>query len=366
VADRIRVGIVGATVTPGGSGWGANAHAPALQALPNFELKAVCTAHEETAKASAEKFGADLAFHDINKMVAHPDVDLVTVVVRVPWHKELVMAAIGAGKPVCCEWPLGAHLAEAKEMADAAKAAGLPTLVGLQAQSDPAVMYARDLVANGEIGDVVSVNMRVIVDSIPVRGDGRIWQGRRKNGANPMTIPGGHAIDAMCHIVGEFAEVSARVTTRIEMWKHAVTGDDFPVDAPDTVSVVGVLRNGAEVSWQVASVPYNASGTRMEVYGRKGTLVLTSKSLNIGPSQLQLGIGKGEMKEIVPPANFRLAPANMPQSPAINVAQAYARYAAAMQAGATPPPDFQHAVVSHALIDALERSHNEGKVIKLG
>ena len=136
MADRIRVGIVGATVTPGGSGWGANAHVPALQALPNFELKAVCTAHAETARASAEKFGADLAFHDIDQMVVHPEVDLVTVVVRVPWHKELVLAAIGAGKPVCCEWPLGAHLAEAKEMADAAKSARLPTLVGLQAQSD--------------------------------------------------------------------------------------------------------------------------------------------------------------------------------------------------------------------------------------
>ena len=172
-------------------------------------------------------------------------------------------------------------------MADAAKAARLPTLVGLQAQSDPAVMYARDLVANGEIGDIVSVNMRVIVDSIPERGDGRIWQGIRKNGANPMTIPGGHAIDAMCHILGEFAEVSARVTTRIEMWKHAVTGDDFPVDAPDTVSVVGVFRNGAEVSWQVASVPHHASGIRMEVYGRKGTLVLTSKSVNTPPRNVK-------------------------------------------------------------------------------
>ena len=138
--------------------------------------------------------------------------------------------------------------------------------------------------------------------------------------------------------LGEFAEVSARVTTRIEMWKHAVTGDDFPVDAPDTVSVVGVLRNGAEVSWQVASVPHHASGIRMEVYGRKGTLVLTSKSVNIGPSQLQLGIGKGEMKAIVSPASYRHAPADMPQSPAVNVAQAYARYAAAMERVRRPRP----------------------------
>ena len=98
MAAKIRVGIVGATVTPGGSGWGANAHVPALHALPDFELKAVCTAHEETAKASAEAFGAELAFHDFEAMIAHPDIDLVAVVVRVPGHHGLVMSALEAGQ----------------------------------------------------------------------------------------------------------------------------------------------------------------------------------------------------------------------------------------------------------------------------
>jgi predicted dehydrogenase len=365
VADKIRVGIVGATVTPGGSGWGANAHVPALQALPGYELKAVCTAHAETAKASAEKFGADLAFHDMNEMVAHPDVDLIAVVVRVPLHKQLVMAAIKAGKSVCCEWPLGAHLADATEMADGAKAAGVSTLVGLQAQSDPAVMYARDLVANDEIGEIVTVNLSVMVNSIPERGDGRIWQGIRANGANPMTIPGGHAIDALCYILGEFSEVSARVTTRIDMWKHAVTGAAYPVDAPDTVTATGVLKSGAEVSYQVASVPYNASGTRMEIYGRKGTLVLTSQSVNIGPSKLHMAIGAGSMAEITPPDSYRLIPADMAAGPGRNVGQAYARFADAMQSGKTTSPDFNDAIVRHTLIDAMERSHTQRKVIKL-
>ena len=365
MADRIRVGIVGATVTPGGSGWGANAHVPALQTLPGYELKAVCTAHEETAKQSAEKFGAELAFHDMDDMVTHPDIDLITVVVRVPWHKQLIMPALKAGKPVCCEWPLAAHLAEAKEVTDAAKAAGVPTLVGLQAQSDPVVMYARDLVANGEIGEIVTVHLSVMVNSIPERGDGRIWQGIRKNGANPMTIPGGHSIDALCYIAGEFAEISARVTTRITMWKHAVTGEDFPVDAPDTVSAAGLLKNGAEVSYQVASVPYNASGTRLEIYGRKGTLVLTTNSLNIGPTKLHMSIGSEKLAEATPPASYTLVPSDLAAGPGKNVAQAYARFAAALQSGKSDAPDFNHAVVRHALIDAMERSHNEGKVIKL-
>src|SRR5437667_521297 len=100
MTDKIRVGIVGATVTPGGSGWGANAHVPALKALPQYDLKAVCTAHEETARASAEAFGAELAFHDFDAMVASPEIDLVSVVVRVPGHKALVDKALKAGKAV--------------------------------------------------------------------------------------------------------------------------------------------------------------------------------------------------------------------------------------------------------------------------
>ncbi len=365
MSEKIRVGIIGATVTPGGSGWGANAHVPALRALPDYELKAVCTAHEETAKASAEKFGAELSFWNASEMVVHPDIDLIAVVVRVPWHRELVNNAIKANKPVCCEWPLGANLAEAKEMADKAKAAKVPTLVGLQAQSDPVVMYARDLVNNGEIGDVVTANLSVIVNAITERGDGRIWQGIRKNGANPMTIPGGHAIDALCHILGEFTEISARVTTRIDMWRHSVTGEDFPVDAPDTVTAVGLLRSGADVSYQVASVPYNASGTRMEVYGRKGTLVLTSKSVNIGPSKLYLANEDKEMIEIFPPENYQFVPADMAAGSAINIGQAYARFANKMQSGEGNTPDFNHALIRHELIDAFERSHREGQVVKL-
>ena len=365
MAEKIRVGIVGATVTPGGSGWGANAHVPALQALPGYELTAVCTAHEETARASKEKFGAALAFHDMDEMAAHPDVDLIAVVVRVPWHKDLVLSALRANKPVCCEWPLGANLAEAKEMAAAARDAGQATLVGLQAQSDPVVMYARDLVAGGEIGDIVTVNLAVMVGAITERGDGRIWQGIRANGANPMTIPGGHSIDALCHIAGEFAEVRARVTTRIETWKHVATGEDFAVDAPDTVTAAGVLKNGAEVAYQVASVPYHAGGVRMQIYGRKGTLVLTSNSVNIGPSQLFLGPADGAMAEISPPDSYRLAPADLAAGPGVNVAQAYVRFAEAMRSGAAPPPDFDHAVVRHALIDAMERSHQSGTAIRL-
>ena len=65
MADTIRTGIVGATVTQGGSGWGTNAHVPALHLLPDYTLQVVCTAHEDTAQAyrrAAHAFASGMGF----------------------------------------------------------------------------------------------------------------------------------------------------------------------------------------------------------------------------------------------------------------------------------------------------------------
>ena len=365
MAAKIRVGIVGATVTPGGSGWGANAHVPALRALPDYELKAVCTAHEETARASAEAYGAELAFHEFDAMVAHPDVDLVAVVVRVPGHRDLVVKALEAGKAVFCEWPLGRTLGEAEEMARLAGERSLPTAVGLQARSDPAFMHARELVEQRYVGEVLSAAYSSISQAVTRRGTGRIWQADRRNGANTLTIAAGHAIDALCFVLGEIEELSARLATLIPEWQHAETGERVPVSSPDWISVSGRLGRGAEVSFLVTTVPANPSGTRFEIYGTEGTLVISGGSSNAGPNQLQGARGADRLAPLEPPARFTLVPESTPAGAPRNVAQAYARLAHAMSTGERFEPDFAHAVCRHALIDAVERSAAEGRAIRL-
>ncbi len=366
MAGKIRVGIVGATLTQGGSGWGANAHIPALRVLPEYELAAVCTAHEDTAKASAAAFGAPLAFHDINQLVAHPDIDLIVVSVKVPTHHELVMTALRAGKDVFCEWPLGANLAEAEAMAGLARERALRTMVGLQARGDPTMLYARELIAEGFVGEVLTANLGIIGQATVERPSGRIWQRERANGANTLTISGGHGIDALCFILGEFAEVAARVTTRIKEWRLTDTGASVPVDAPDSVSVAGRLVSGAEVTVQVAAVPSNPSGFRLEIFGRDGALTVTSAgSANIGPSRLFGARGTEKLEPRPVPDRLTLVPEDTPAGPPRNVAQIYARLADAHDAGGDFEPDFDLAVTRHRLLDAIERSSAEGRSIQL-
>jgi predicted dehydrogenase len=365
MGTKIRVGIVGATVTPGGSGWGAHAHVPALHALPDYELSAVCTAHEDTATASAAAFGAKLAFHNFDDLLAHADVDLVVVAVRVPGHHDLVMRALHTGRAVFCEWPLGANVAEAEQMANLAAERSLRTAVGLQARSDPTLMYARELVEQGHIGEVLSANLTYVNQAVTQRGLGRIWQGDRRNGANTLTIAGGHAIDALCFVLGEFAEVSARLATKITEWHNTDTSETMKVDSPDWISVSGRLERGADVSFLVATQPFNPSGNRFEIYGSEGTLVISGGSANTGPNHLHGARGKEPLAPMEPPARFMLVPEGTPAGPPRNVAQAHARFAHAVATDAPYAPDFAHAVRRHKLIEVMERSSAEGRTVRL-
>jgi predicted dehydrogenase len=367
MADRIRVGLVGANAE--GGSWGARAHVPALQALANdYEIKAICTAHEETAQAAAKAFGAELAYHDYNRMFENPDIDVVAVAVRVPYHHEITMAALRAGKNVYCEWPLGANLDEAQEMADLAREKGVRTMTGLQGESDPTIMYVRDLIRDGYVGDVVATHMTQIGAGVLERTSARVWQTDRTKGANTMTISGGHSIDALCFMLGEFDQLSAKVATQVKQVKVTDTGQMADATSPDNILVNGVLDNGGIASVHVASVPYHGSGGwRLDIYGREGTIVVSGGQPNYSPAPLKLLGAKGRepLADLPVPPEYVLVPEGTPSGAGYNVAQAYARFADGLRTGERVTPDFDSAVIRHRMIAAMEESSEAGRVVKL-
>ena len=221
ITNKIRVGIIGANPN---RGFASIAHIPALRALPDFEISAVCTTRQDTAEAAARHYGVALAFCDAEKLARHPDVDLVTVSVKVPDHYLPVIAAIEAGKHVYCEWPLGRNTDEAVRMRDAANRKGLHNAVGLQGQMSPAINYTKDLVADGFVGRVLSATMIGCAPSWGPTVD-RAYQADLANGANLLTITGGHTIDALCYCLGEFRELAAFVVSQRDCIPLEETGE---------------------------------------------------------------------------------------------------------------------------------------------
>src|SRR5882762_1016296 len=164
--DKIRLGLIGASVT---GTWSARSHLPAMAASSDVELTAVCTTRADSAEAARRAYGARLAFDDYRKMIASPEIDAVAVVVRVPSHYAPTKAALEEGKHVYCEWPLGRTTAEAVELSALAKAKGLVTAIGLQARVNPALMYMKELVEAGFVGEMMSVHVSMIRDGVLTR-----------------------------------------------------------------------------------------------------------------------------------------------------------------------------------------------------
>jgi predicted dehydrogenase len=154
--SKLGVGIIG--VNPAW-GWAATAHIPALRALPNYEIRALSATSPQAARVAGEAFEVAAVFSDHEELVAQPDVDVVAVTVKVPHHRELVSAALAAGKAVYCEWPLGQDLDDARAMAALAAAQGVRTVIGLQARQAPAIAFVRDLLSDGYVGEVLSTTM---------------------------------------------------------------------------------------------------------------------------------------------------------------------------------------------------------------
>ena len=362
---RLRVGLIGANT---GYGWSPRAHLPALLALPEFELAAVCTAHEETANASAEKFGVPLAFHDHREMLSRADLDVVAVSVRVPLHHRLTMDVLEAGMHVYTEWPLGANLPEAEEIAALAREKGVHTMVGLQGRCAPVFLRLKELVEQGYVGEVVACHLSQFGSGALARTSDRTWQRDVTLGATTLTIAFGHVIDSLCMCLGEIEDVSAVVATKVPQWHETDTRRTVDVTAPDNVLVSVPLTSGGAISVHVSSIPSHGSGYRLEVYGREGTLVVTSAmhpQLS-GVTLLGAVAADAKLTELSIPDRLTWVPADVPQGPPFNVAQMWRRFGEAIRTGVPAQPDFEAAVSRHRMLDAIQRASDTGRRQRVG
>lgn len=368
--DKIRVGAVGANV----NNWGAGAHLPAIQALPDLELAAVCTTRMESARESAEKFGAPLAFDDYREMVARDDIDAVLVSLQAPRHLGPTRAALEAGKHVYTEWPFGKDLAEAEDMADLSRQKGVRTMVGIQAGSSPTYLRLKELIEEGYVGDVLAckVSWMASEQTSPAfnRTSDSAWRGQREGGANTLTIAFGHVIDPFCAAVGQFTEIAAVASTQVKQWNLTDTGETIDVTAPDNILVSGRVTSGAVVSGQVAWLPgYNyTSDYRSEIYGTEGSLVLTAVETDLIGSMRIFGSrgGDSELTELpIPERLDRVGDAVPDRGVVFFVAQAWARFAEAIRTGKRVEPDFESGATRRRLIDAIYRASDTGETQRL-
>lgn len=363
IVDVIGVGIIGATPS---RGWAATTHIPALRTRPEYELRAVATSRRESADAAGLAFAVP-SYDDYRELIARDDVELVVVSVKVPMHRELVSAALRAGKSVFCEWPLGASLDEAAELTELARTQGLRTMIGLQGRSSPAINYVRDLVAQGYVGEVLSTTMVVsamVGDGIDVANAYLVDRG---NAANLLTVTLGHNADILSYCLGEFEELSARLDVRRATVTVNQTGEVIPRTSPDQAAIIARLASGTTAALHFRGGLGNGAGFDWQINGTAGDLRVTVEG---GTPPVAVSVVRGGktgqgLVELPVPGSYSNGRVDGPAG-VQNVAALYAQFAADRRDGTHTAPSFDTAVTRHRMIAAIEESARTGVRQTLG
>ncbi|HLT61189.1 MAG TPA: Gfo/Idh/MocA family oxidoreductase [Microlunatus sp.] len=346
--NEIGIGIVGANPDVG---WSFLAHVPAIAATPGLRVAAVSTTRVETARRAAELLGGLPWFTDAGELAAAPDVDLVLVSVRVPYHRELIEAALGHGKAVLSEWPLARTTAEAELLTEAAAAAGVAGFVGLQGRYDPVLNRARKIIAEGGLGELITINARSSRAKGGEVDPAAVYTLDAGNGAGTVDVLGGHLIDQLRRLVPDLAVDAG--SSSLSHADHVVagTGEGVIATAPDVFTAA--VSAGSAVGGVTAWDGDPAAATDIVVAGTLGKVELRSVPFDVPRlRQPQLAPYTGRLTTAGVEQELRPEPDDLPP-PVGNIAGLYRQVAADLRDGTVTAPTFADGLELHRLLDRL-------------
>jgi predicted dehydrogenase len=276
------------------------AHSNAYRQVAHFfdvdpvpRMAAICGRDEAGVREATEDLGWESYETDYRKLIARDDVELVDVVTPGNTHREIVLAALEAGKHVLCEKPLANNLAEAREMVTAARNAGTVNMVCFNYRRAPAVQLARKLVEEGRLGEIRHWRATYLQDFIMDPSFPLIWRLKKEvSGSGALGDIGAHIIDLAQFVVGPISEVTGMTQTFIkerpleepsEGGGLSASGgtETGEVTVDDAAAFLARFENGAIGTFEATRF---AAGRRnqnsFEVNGSKGSVAFDLERMN--------------------------------------------------------------------------------------
>ena len=281
--QKLRIGLVG-------SGFMGKAHAFGYATatrvfdLPyELELHTIADINDEAANKAAAALGFARATSDWRSLVADPAVDVVNITSPNALHKEMALAAIASGKHVYCEKPLAPLAIDAREMAEAAEAAGVKTQVGFNYLCNPMLGLAREMIAAGELGEIRGYR-GVHAEDYMADSAGPFTFRHDPAGGGALADIGSHALATAEFLMGPAAgpitSVMGDCVTMIAERPNG-RGGKRRVEVDDVGRAFLRFDSGATGSIEGNWI---ATGRKMqhdfEVYGTKGALAFSQERFN--------------------------------------------------------------------------------------
>ena len=269
-----------------------DAHTNALQRLPQFfpespavELDVLIGRDEDSVADAADRFGFNRTSTDWEAVI--DDVDVFYNLGPNWIHAEPSIAALENDVAVLCEKPLAESLESAREMVDAAEAASVPAGCAFNYRFIPAIQYARQLIADGAIGEIREVRGRYLQDWLADEESPWTWRmDADQAGSGSLGDLGAHTIDLFQFLIrdaaGPITEVSGQLQTFVEERSPAdATDETRPVTVDDAYTAAVQFDNGAIGTLEASRVCRGHKNDHgVEIHGSEGSVKFGLERLN--------------------------------------------------------------------------------------
>jgi predicted dehydrogenase len=362
------------------------AHSNAYRQLPRFfdvdpapRMAAICGRDEAGVREAAGSLGWESYETDYRRLIERDDVGLVDVVTPGNTHREIVLAALEAGKHVICEKPLANTLAEAREMLVAAREAGTINTVCFNYRRAPAVQLAKKLIDDGRLGTIRHWRATYLQDFIMDPQFPLIWRLKKElAGSGALGDIGAHSVDLAQFLLGPVSEVVGMMETFVKErpLEEASAGGGLlasggaetgEVTVDDAAAFLARFESGAMGTFEATRF---AAGRRnknaFEINGSKGSVAFDLERMN----ELEIFFVDDEADV----QGFRTVNVTEPDHPysgawwppghIIGYEHTFVHTMKdlmdGIKTGTSPAPTFEDAYRVQAVLDAVERSAGGG------
>ncbi len=272
-----------------GTGFMGKVHAENVRRLGNVEIAAVVGSRLETAQKFADNMGIPLATAKLDDVLNNKEIQAVHICTPNAEHYPMSLAAIEAGKAVLCEKPMTLTVDEAERLVAAAKEKKALNCVQHNLRYYPVVQQMRQMIAHGDIGEVLIVQGTYSQDWLLYDTD---WNWRLDAKANGklrvMGDIGSHWMDMIQHLTGLsissvcadlsiFHKTRKRPKGSVETFSAkkatAAETEEFPIDTEDFAMVMLHLGEKARGAFTVSQMSAGRKNKfAFEIFGTKAGL----------------------------------------------------------------------------------------------
>ncbi|MSQ30387.1 MAG: Gfo/Idh/MocA family oxidoreductase [Dehalococcoidia bacterium] len=354
----LRVGVVGL-------GFGATVHVPAFLS-EGWTVPVVWSRRIDRAREQAAAFAIADATDDIAALIARDDIDAVAIATPPVAHYEMVMAALAAGKHVLCEKPFARNAAEAFEMYDAARSAGLTGMLAHEFRFAPQRLHIKQLLAERYIGTPQIAQIELFTGGRRLPQQPPNLGASVADGGGMLGGLGSHFIDGLRDWFGEVREVSGLVRVLRPDRTDPHTGAVVQTDAEDTLQFALTFENGVVVSMTASGAMGPGLGGRTFISGTEGSLFAVQRGWNPEPDGVVLAAKVGEREFSALPMPEAHRPFEDDRDARLVAFRLMVReFERGIREGTSPAPSFEDGWRCQQVMDAVRESSATGRRVRI-